>query len=69
MLAVEDLHVAYGGAVRALRGVSLTVPDGKVAALLGSNGAGKSTLLRCVSGTLRMHRGAVTGGSVVLDGR
>lgn len=69
MLEVQDLHVTYGGAVRALQGASLTVPDGKVAALLGSNGAGKSTLLRCVSGTLRLHRGAVNSGSVTLDGK
>ncbi len=68
MLTVEDLYVMYGGAVRALQGVTLDVPDGKVAALLGSNGAGKSTLLRCISGTLRLHRGAVTSGSVELDG-
>jgi branched-chain amino acid transport system ATP-binding protein len=69
MLEVEDLHVTYGGAVRALQGVTLNVPDGKVAALLGSNGAGKSTLLRCVSGTLRLHRGAVNSGAVLLDGK
>ncbi len=69
MLEVTDLHVTYGGAVRALQGVTLTLPEGKVAALLGSNGAGKSTLLRTISGTLRMHRGAVTSGTVELDGR
>lgn len=68
MLEVTDLHVTYGGAVRALQGVTLTVPDGKVAALLGSNGAGKSTLLRCISGTLRLQRGAVNGGVVQVDG-
>jgi len=68
MLEVDDLHVTYGGTVRALQGVTLNVPDGKVAALLGSNGAGKSTLLRGVSGTLRLHRGAVNSGSAVLDG-
>jgi len=68
MLEVKDLYVTYGGAVRALQGVTLNVPDGKVAALLGSNGAGKSTLLRCISGTLRLHHGAVNSGSVVVDG-
>ncbi|CAM5582642.1 Vitamin B12 import ATP-binding protein BtuD [Streptomyces tendae] len=41
---------------------------------LGANGAGKTTLLRAVSGTLRLHRGAITAGRVrygdtVLDGR
>ena len=69
MLEVSDLHVTYGGVVRALRGVSLTVPDGSVVAVLGSNGAGKSTLLRTVSSTLRLHRGAVVGGTVTYDGR
>ncbi|MFH9405358.1 ABC transporter ATP-binding protein [Streptomyces sp. NPDC017638] len=73
-LTVEHLDVTYGRAVSALRAVSLTVPPGEVVALLGANGAGKSTLLRAVSGTLRLHRGAVTAGRIaygdtVLDGR
>ncbi|GAA2734125.1 ABC transporter ATP-binding protein [Streptomyces nogalater] len=73
-LTVEHLDVTYGRAVSALRDVTLTVPPGEVVALLGANGAGKSTLLRAVSGTLRLHRGAVTGGRIayggtVLDGR
>jgi len=66
---VRDLRVTYAGAVQALDGVSLAVPDGEVVAVLGSNGAGKSTLLRAVSGTLRGQRGAITGGSVALAGR
>ena len=64
MLSIDALHVTYGGAVQALRGVSMQVPDGKVVAVLGSNGAGKSTLLRAVSGTLRLHRGRVDAGSI-----
>ena len=64
MLSIDALHVTYGGAVQALRGVSLQIPDGKVVAVLGSNGAGKSTLLRTISGTLRLHRGKVDSGSV-----
>ncbi|MGW7791334.1 ABC transporter ATP-binding protein [Streptomyces tricolor] len=73
-LYVEHVDVTYGRAVSALRDVSLTVPHGRVVALLGANGAGKSTLLRAVSGTLRLHRGAITAGRVryggtVLDGR
>ena len=64
MLTIDSLHVTYGGAVRALRGLSMEVPDGKVVAVLGSNGAGKSTLLRTISGTLRLHRGKVDSGSV-----
>jgi len=64
VLTIDALHVTYGGAVQALRGVSMEIPDGKVVAVLGSNGAGKSTLLRTISGTLRMHRGRVESGSV-----
>jgi branched-chain amino acid transport system ATP-binding protein len=63
MLEVEDLTVAYG-AVRALNGVSLSVPRGSVTAVLGANGAGKTTLLRTLSGLLRPRSGRV-----VLDGR
>ena len=69
MLEVEDLRVTYGGAVEALRGVSLVVPDGKVVAVLGSNGAGKTTLLRAVSSVLRLHRGKVESGSVTFAGK
>ena len=68
LLVVEDLHVAYGGVVRALRGVSLEVQQGSVVAVLGSNGAGKSTLLRTVSSTLRLHRGSVTAGTITYGG-
>ncbi|MFG1922012.1 ABC transporter ATP-binding protein [Cryptosporangium sp. NPDC048952] len=66
-LTVDDLHVSYGGAVRALRGISLTVPDGGIVAVLGSNGAGKSTLLRAISGTLRRLGGRVDQGSITFD--
>lgn len=73
-LHVEKLDVTYGRALSALRSVSLDVPHGAVVALLGANDAGKTTLLRAVSGTLRLHRGAITAGGVrygdtVLDGR
>jgi branched-chain amino acid transport system ATP-binding protein len=68
VLEVRDLAVSYGGAVQALRGVSLSVREGTVVALLGSNGAGKTTLLRTLSGTLRLHRGRVEGGQVTYRG-
>jgi branched-chain amino acid transport system ATP-binding protein len=58
LLEVEDLHVSYGR-IRALQGVSLSVPEGGVVALIGANGAGKSTLLRAISGIVRPRRGAV----------
>ena len=63
MLEVMDLTVAYGPVV-ALRGVSLTVDDASMTAVLGANGAGKTTLVRTISGLTRPR-----GGSVRLDGR
>lgn len=67
MLAVRGVSVAYGSVV-ALRDVSLEVVSGEVVALLGANGAGKTTLLRAVSGLLALHRGAITAGTIELDG-
>jgi ABC-type branched-subunit amino acid transport system ATPase component len=64
VLSIDDLHVTYGGAVRAVRGVTLEVPPGAVVALLGSNGAGKTTLLRAISGTLALQRGRIESGRV-----
>ena len=58
MLEIRDLHVSYGG-IRALRGVSLEVPDGKIVTLIGANGAGKSTLLRTISGLVKAESGSV----------
>ncbi|MBB6629821.1 ABC transporter ATP-binding protein [Nocardioides sp. KIGAM211] len=68
ILEVTDLAVTYGGVVQALRGVSLTVEEGAVVALLGSNGAGKTTLLRTLSGTLRLHKGRIESGQIVYRG-
>ncbi|PZN13120.1 MAG: ABC transporter ATP-binding protein [Bacillota bacterium] len=48
LLEVEDLTVIYG-AIRAVNGISLTVGEGEVVALIGANGAGKTTTLRAIS--------------------
>ncbi len=69
LLGVHELTVGYAGAVQALRGVSLEVPEGEIFGVLGANGAGKTTLLRAICGTLAGQRGAVTGGTIELDGR
>lgn len=58
MLAINDLHVSYGG-IKALRGVSIEVPDGQIVTLIGANGAGKSTLLRTISGLVKAESGSI----------
>lgn len=59
LLSLSDVDAGYGK-VPALQGVSLTVPEGATAALVGSNGAGKSTVLRTISGLMRPSSGAIT---------
>jgi branched-chain amino acid transport system ATP-binding protein len=59
MLAVEDLVTTYGG-VHALNGVSLTVEEATITAVLGANGAGKTTLLRSINGLVRPRSGRIS---------
>ncbi len=59
MLVVTNLHTAYG-AIAALKGISFTVAQGSVAALVGANGAGKSTTLNTISGLLAPRAGRIT---------
>ena len=63
LLSIRDLVVHYG-VIRALSGISLEVPKGRIVALIGANGAGKSTTLRAISGLVRP-----TSGSVEFQGR
>lgn len=58
MLKIENLEVAYGG-IKALKGVSLEVPEGKIITLIGANGAGKSTLLRTIMGLVKAKSGKI----------
>ena len=58
MLEIKDLHVSYGG-IKALRGINIEVPDGKIVTLIGANGAGKSTLLRTISGLVKAESGSI----------
>jgi branched-chain amino acid transport system ATP-binding protein len=59
MLQIDNIDVYYGK-IQALKGVSLTVEDGELVALIGSNGAGKSTTLRTISGLMRPKQGRIT---------
>jgi branched-chain amino acid transport system ATP-binding protein len=58
LLSIRDLVVHYG-VIRALSGISLEVPKGRIVALIGANGAGKSTTLRAISGLVRPTSGCV----------
>ena len=58
LLEVRNLHVYYG-AIRALEGIALSVPEGRFVVVIGRNGAGKSTLLNCVAGVLSQRAGDI----------
>src|SRR5450759_5017013 len=58
LVEISDLHFAYGKR-EVLKGINLTIPRGKIVAILGVSGCGKSTLLRHVGGQLRPSRGSV----------
>jgi len=64
LLAINNIEVIYNHVILVLKGVSLSVPKGGIAALLGGNGAGKTTTLKAVSNLLESERGEVTKGSI-----
>jgi len=68
LLDVDGIEVIYHHVILVLKGVSLTVPEGAIVALLGGNGAGKTTTLRAVSNLLAGERGEVTKGRIHLRG-
>jgi branched-chain amino acid transport system ATP-binding protein len=68
VINVNGIEVIYNHVILVLKGVSLTVAQGQIAAILGGNGAGKTTTLRAISNLLKAERGEVTKGSVELRG-
>jgi branched-chain amino acid transport system ATP-binding protein len=68
LLAVNNIEVIYNHVILVLKGVSLSVPEGGIVALLGANGAGKTTTLKAISNLLRAERGEVTKGSIEYRG-
>jgi branched-chain amino acid transport system ATP-binding protein len=58
LLEIDDIHVFYDK-IQALKGVSISVDQGRIVTLVGGNGAGKSTTLKTISGLLHPRRGEV----------
>ena len=59
LLDVKALEVGYG-AIKALKGIALSVGKGEAVALIGANGAGKTSTLRAISGMLKPQAGVIT---------
>ncbi len=68
ILELKDVHVNYGQ-VPAVRGVSLSLREGEIVALIGANGAGKTTTLKAISGVCPVARGEVVYCGGTLDSR
>jgi len=64
LLVLNNVEVVYDHVILVLKGMSLTVPEGKIVALLGSNGAGKTSTLKAISGLLKSENGEVTDGTI-----
>ncbi|AEB46348.1 MULTISPECIES: ABC transporter ATP-binding protein [Micromonospora] len=58
LLEIEDVSLLYGR-IKALHGISLTVNEGEIVALIGANGAGKSTTMRAISGIRPIASGRI----------
>ncbi len=58
ILTLDNLYVSYGG-IRAVKGISLNVPEGEIVTLIGANGAGKSTILRTIAGLVKAESGKI----------
>jgi branched-chain amino acid transport system ATP-binding protein len=69
LLEVANVEVVYNDSIVALRGVSLTVPEGGFVSVLGTNGAGKTTLIRAITSLLFVHKAKITEGEIHLKGK
>jgi branched-chain amino acid transport system ATP-binding protein len=69
LLQVEKIEVVYKRVITAVQGVSLSVGERQIVALLGTNGAGKTTTLRAISGFLGLDDARVTEGAITFGGR
>ena len=68
MLQLNNVEVIFNNVILVLKGISITIDQGKITTILGANGAGKTTTLKAISGVLRSERGEITNGTIELDG-
>lgn len=68
ILEIKNLSVHFGG-IKAVDGISMDIPEGKIITLIGANGAGKSTILRSVSGIVKPQGGEILFGGESLIGK
>jgi branched-chain amino acid transport system ATP-binding protein len=68
MLQLNNIEVIFNNVILVLKGISISIEQGKITTILGANGAGKTTTLKAISGVLRSERGEITHGTIELDG-
>lgn len=69
LLSLQEIEVIYENVILAVRGISLSIPQNSIVALLGANGAGKSSTLKAISGLTRAQGGEITHGRIHYQGR
>ena len=68
LLQVDKIEVVYKRVITAVQGVTLSVGERQIVAILGTNGAGKTTTLRAISGFLGIDDARITEGAVTFKG-
>ena len=60
MIEIKNVSKTFNGNIRAIRDLSLSIPDGKIIGFIGLNGAGKTTLIKMMTGILELDHGSIT---------
>src|SRR5579872_3568628 len=60
VIKIKNLSITLGGNVKALKNISLDIPEGKITGFIGPSGAGKTTLMKAIVGRLKITPGSLT---------